>query len=109
MNQNQQYQDLYEPGTSYTPHPVFPATIDNPTYLKHLIQSIIQLVYFVGVPLVPLILTISANKSWKNGDHEAYRKKTKVASVFLIIGWIYLGIEVIVLLGFAFDFLSFRW
>ena len=82
----------------------------NPTFVIHLIQCIVQIVFVNVISIIPLLLTISANKAWKRGDYEDYRAKTKVSKVFLIIGWIILAIEVIVLIGGFFNFLvGFRW
>ncbi len=72
----------------------------NPTFVSNLILSIIQIVFvplFYG--LIPLIITITANSAWKSGNYEAYEKRTKVAKIFLIIGWVVLGIEAVVVIG----------
>ena len=75
----------------------------NPTFARDLIQSIVQIVFltfFYGV--IPLALTISANSSWKIGNYESYEKLTKVAVVFLVIGWVLLGLEIFAIFYFFF-------
>jgi Interferon-induced transmembrane protein. len=84
---NQPYQNLYQSGVPYSTPPVSPTDSINPTFVKHLILSIFQIIFCPYTLCIPLILTISANSSWKRGDYEAYRNKAKVANVFLIIGW----------------------
>ena len=106
----QQYQNLYQSGTPYSTPPVSPTDSSNPTFVRDLILSIAQLFLCPYTLGIPLILTISANSSWKRGDYESYRKKAKMANVFLIIGWIILAVEVIVLIGGFFYFLAtFNW
>ena len=95
---NQQYQNLYQSGTPYSTPPVSPTDSTNPTFVKHLILSIAQLVFVIEISIIPLILTIIANSAWKRGNYEKYRIITKVANVLLIIGWIILVVEAIVLL-----------
>ena len=77
------------------------ARINNPNFSNHIIYSVIQIIF---VPLlyglIPLILTISANSAWKDGRNEDYEKRTRIAKIFLTIGWIYLAVDVVVLIGF---------
>ena len=72
----------------------------NPTLVNHVIFSIIQMIF---VPflygLIPLILTLIANTDWKMGDYEGYEKKTKVANIFIIIGWVLLAVWAFVIIG----------
>ena len=72
----------------------------NPTWVNHVIFSIIQMIF---VPflygLIPLILTLIANTDWKMGDYEGYEKKTKVANIFIIIGWVLLAVWAFVIIG----------
>lgn len=106
----QQYQNLYQSGVPYSTTQVSPTDSTNPTFVRDLILSIAQLVFVIEISIIPLILTISANSSWKRGDYESYRKKTKMANVFLIIGWIILAVRVIVLIGGFFYFAAtFNW
>ncbi|WP_147368138.1 hypothetical protein [Butyrivibrio sp. CB08] len=54
-----------------------------------------------------MIITIVANGAWKKGDYVSYEKHTKTAFVFLVIGWVLLGIFAFVVLGgFAYLFYS---
>ncbi len=100
MNQqNQQYHNLYQSGTPYSTPPVSPTDSSNPTFVRDLILSIAQLVFCPFTIGIPLILTISANISWKRGNYETYRKINKVLNGCLIVGWIILVIEAVLLFG----------
>ena len=106
----QQYQNLYQSGVPYSTPPVSPTDFSNPTFVKHLIQSIFQIFFCPYTLGIPLILTIIANSAWKRGNYEKYRIITKVANVLLIIGWIILVVEAIVLIGGFFYFAAtFNW
>lgn len=72
----------------------------NLTYGRDIILSIIQIIFIpLLYGLIPLIITITANNAWKSGDYEAYTRKTNIAGKFLLVGWIFLGIEAIVVIG----------
>lgn len=103
-NQNQYYQDQQYQQMQYQqpPEQYYGAQVpvSNNTFIRDLICSIIQMVllpFFYG--LIPLIITVLANDEWKRGNYESYEKKTKVAGIFLIIGWVFLALEVIAVIG----------
>lgn len=96
-NQEQQVQQVQQ---SQAPYNMPPVPDVNPTFLRDIILSIVQILFvpcFYG--LIPLILTITANSSWKCGNYESYTKKTKAAKICLTIGWVILGIEAVVVIG----------
>lgn len=102
MEQYDQRQPYQQPQyqQAQAPNPLSPGPGPNPTFAEGIIFSIIQILL---VPclygLIPLILTITANSSWKHGRYEDYQKKTKAANICLIIGWVLLGIEAVVVIG----------
>ena len=97
--------DQYNQGQQQAQHTEQSARQDNPTFIRDLICSIIQLVFCLFLTGLPaLIMTILSNRSWEQRRYDFYKKQTKATTIILIIGWIYLGIEALVLFGGFFYF-----
>ena len=70
-----------------------------PHFAGKIIASIFQLLVFPLYGLIPLVLTIAAQISFKCNERESYEKTIKGAKVALKIGWILMAIESVLVLG----------
>ena len=98
---NQQYQQnpQYQQYPQYDPFQQYQQPV-NPTCRKQLIISILQLFFappFLG--FIPLVLTILANISWKEGRYEDYQNRTEMARGFIVIGWVAAALQAFVMVG----------
>lgn len=64
-----------------------------------MICSIIQVFFAPLYGFIPLALTIVANSAWKDGRYEECEKWNKITKIFLTIGFVYLAIFSIVVIG----------
>lgn len=83
----QQYQ-LGEDGQETKPH-----------FAGKIIASIFQLLVFPLYGLIPLVLTIAAQISFKCNERESYEKTIKGAKTALTVGWILMAIESVLVIG----------
>ena len=87
----------YDSEQQYQPGDDDPVT--RPHFAGKIIASIFQLLVFPLYGLIPLVLTIAAQISFKCNERESYEKTIKAAKVALKIGWILMAIESVLVIG----------
>lgn len=87
----------YDSDQQYQPEDDGPVT--RPHFAGKIIASIFQLLVFPLYGLIPLVLTIAVQISFKCNERESYEKTIKGAKTALTVGWILMVIESVVVVG----------
>ena len=99
--QYQWYQEGQYQQTQYqqAPNPGQGEESRDPNFERDLIFSIIHLVFCPFLRTIPLILTFLAHRAWKQGRLETHERLNKIVRVFLIFGWITIGVMAVAVIG----------